>query len=58
MKFKITHQFFNTEIICTENNFLKWLTHREYAWFVKEHLLTLKSKESVKTDFHTITRIN
>ena len=58
MQFKITHQCFDKEIICTEDTFPKWLFHKEFLWFTKECVLTLKPNESVKTDFHIITRVS
>ena len=67
MKFKMQHRFFKNlpEETFTEVNAPDWLTGvktvhgstMDCRWFWKEHVLTLKVGELIKTDFQTITRI-
>ena len=57
MKFEITDQDFKTSITCTEEDFPKWMCNKEYEWWVKSCVLTLKVGESVESDFHLVKRI-
>ena len=56
MKFKIQREYSGEESF-TESNPPKWLSSREYKWFLDKYVLTLPINGSVETDFSTITRI-
>ena len=66
MRFKMTHQVFNTEKWFTETDAPDWLTGKktikgstmDTRWFWTGHVLTLNVGQSVDTDFQTVTRVN
>lgn len=55
--FKFTHLIFGTTALYSEQNMPEWLRHKDYSWFLNEHVLTLSVGGSIETDFHKITRV-
>jgi hypothetical protein len=55
MEFKFTHMLGHAKTH-RGDRMPAWLTHREFGWFLRDHVLTLEVGQHVDTDFWRIER--